>query len=246
MDNYNSLNQQAFDEIAKKYGGYRRKTPEIILDFINESKTKILDLGCGNLSYALKYPNTIYGVDFSFNSLKKADRENIFLLNADISALPIKDKSFKRAMCVYTLHNLPPILQKEAMHELHRVLEKDGTALITVWSKFQKRFLNRENMIKFVKKKPIEVMWGKIKRYYFLFSKKQLIKICTDSGFKIEKIGEYESNSNKNYYVIIKKQETTNIQVQETSKQMKSNEFKFNAFEKAKNLLNRYPGASPK
>ncbi len=205
MAEYEKLNKKAFDKIAEKYGSYRRKTHKIIKNFINESNSKILDLGCGNLSYLFNYPVPMYGIDFSFNSLKKIDREKTYAINADITQLPIKSESFSRATCLYTLHNLSLKMQEKAMCELNRILKSNGKALITVWAKYQKRFLSIQNMINFRNNKPIPVKWGSTTRYYFLFTKNQLKKLCEQAGFKIEKLGTLKNNNSKNFYAIIEK-----------------------------------------
>ncbi len=205
METYEKLNQKAFDKIAEKYGGYRRKTPEIIENFIKESKNKILDLGCGNLSYLLNYPTKVYGIDFSFNSLKKIDRENTYAINGDITQLPVKSGSFSKATCIYTLHNLSPKMQEKAMCELNRILKENSQALITVWAKYQQRFFSLQNIINFRNNKPIPVKWGNTTRYYFLFTKNQLRKLCEQAGFKVNILGTIKTRKNKNFYALIEK-----------------------------------------
>ncbi len=206
MDIYGKLNQKAYDVIAKKYGGYRRKTNEIITKFINESKENILDLGCGNLSYLIEYPVKIFGVDFSIESLKRVDRDNVELINADITMLPFKDNCFSKAMCLYTLHNLSPEDQIKTLKEIYRVLKDSGTCLITVWSKWQTKFLSMKNLLKLMQNKPLEIKWGDAVRYYFLFSERNLLIQCAKAGFKIEKKGQFFNGKNKNYFVVLKKE----------------------------------------
>ena len=62
---------QAYNNIAEKYGGYRRASWPALKDFLRKDVLTV-DIGCGNANYLKEYLEKGYdfvGFDFSFNSL---------------------------------------------------------------------------------------------------------------------------------------------------------------------------------
>lgn len=101
---------------------------------------KILDAGCGagDLIYYLSKNsttnNTIIGIDFSSQMLKKAKKrfannKNIFFKKVDLTAkLPFSDNSFDGIACISVLFSLPSA--RTTISELQRVLKKDGKIIV--------------------------------------------------------------------------------------------------------------------
>ena len=68
--------QTIWNKIAEQWSIFRRRTPSEVENFIANRKGKILDLGCGS-GRNIIFNNNIkyYGVDFSEEMLKIAERE---------------------------------------------------------------------------------------------------------------------------------------------------------------------------
>lgn len=112
----------------------------------------ILDLGCGEgfLISLLPQINRIVGIDISQIALKKAkkilnNKPNIQLKWGDAQKLNIPNESFDKIFCSETLEHLPN--PRKAMKEIHRLLKKDGLAIISVPDEKRIQFIMR--MIKF-------------------------------------------------------------------------------------------------
>lgn len=93
----------------------------------------LLDLGCGDsFFYHDVSPELSIGLDISFVVLKKAkssDR-NHFYVCGDSEALPFKDGSISKIVCIETLeHVLNP---DKTLIEVKRILKKDGRILLSV------------------------------------------------------------------------------------------------------------------
>lgn len=92
-----------------------------------------LDLGCGTglstLELAAK-TNMAVGVDFSRGMLDEAKKKNLqYLVNADISTLPFKDRSFDTTAAIGVLRHLSRRKEGLFFKELYRILKKEGVFL---------------------------------------------------------------------------------------------------------------------
>ncbi len=104
----------------------------------------ILDVGCGT-SVLLKAmvrelrSNQYYGLDFSEQMLDNTilndrERERVELLRGSAFELPFKDDSFDVIISTRFIHQYTDELKKELINEFHRVLKKDGIAIIEFYS----------------------------------------------------------------------------------------------------------------
>jgi len=97
-------------------------------------KGKTLEVGCadGWMTKHIAKKVETYVVDISVTHLqiarKKASKANYIL--SDAHRLPFKERSFNTVICEEVLEHLqtPP----KAINEIHRVLKKGGTTIITV------------------------------------------------------------------------------------------------------------------
>ncbi len=181
---------QAYDNISKEYGGYRRKRFPAVLRFLNNSKSPILDIGCASLGYLKDYTQKrkVVGIDFSFESLRKGKQFSKLLIQADAANLPIKNNKFQQISLIATLHHLPTEQERlMALLEIKRVLK--GKAIITVWKRWQKRFFP-QNLLSANSKVP----WGKYKRFYHLFTKKELTMLISKAGLELVKLEDINNN----------------------------------------------------
>lgn len=137
----NVPDQKFYDEVAKKFGGYKSKAirasnfpngnpEEIFLEYLIKygGKDKIaLDIGCADGRFTLKVAekfHKIFGIDVSSEMLTKAKQfqeeqkiSNVAFQNAEAEKLPFQDKYFD---LVYSRRGPSPYT------EISRVIKRGG------------------------------------------------------------------------------------------------------------------------
>jgi len=203
------MNQEkVWDEIAKDWRKFRVKTPPEVKTFLKKQRGNILDLGCGSGRNFMKLPHTnLYGVDFSSKMIelakKYANKTNlkIKLKKARAHKLPFKDNFFDAILCFSLIHCIDSAKKREkTLKEIYRVLAPKGEAFISVWGRKSRRLkgigLEKEVKINWtIKEKELLV-----KRYTYIYDKKELEGLVKSLGFKIKKSWE-----DKNINVILTK-----------------------------------------
>lgn len=116
------------------------KRAEFIFEEAEKSKpAKILDAGCGRGFYLkslsfYKFPKEIHGIDIEEKYLKIArgicNNKRVIIKKTDVYSLPYPNDYFDLIICSELLEHLKDDLK--ALIELHRVLKKNGTLIITV------------------------------------------------------------------------------------------------------------------
>jgi len=238
IDNY-ALSKEiknAYDTIAYSYDKARSTPWKECVDFLNGLEPSlIIDLGCGSgrLSIpALSRGHKIVGVDFSKQSIKIAKEkarhlgfaDKVCFVVADVSLLPFQNDVFDHALFVAVLHHLPDNESRiAAIRETQRVTLNNGRALITVWSRFQFRFLIKTlagELRKLLGANGnfwVRTTWDSdglfVYRYFYLFSGSELVRLISRSKFFIEKFEKIRIGSKiypDNYFVTVvnKKGET--------------------------------------
>ena len=194
MDNSGTV----YDDIANSWHSFKRKPfPPIVNDLAKDWKGKILDIGCGNGRNLLVFDGELTGIDNSKEMVEIArknaasQKKGAAFLIADATKLPFKDGHFDYVLCIAMLHHIPIEKQKVALDEIKRVLKPQGKVLLTVWNKWQRRFLFGP--------KERHVPWttnGKtMQRYYYLHNSFSLRKIVKEAEFTIESsIGTFGAN----------------------------------------------------
>jgi len=158
-----------WDKIAIQHGGYRRAMWPRVKNYL--AKESVLDIGCGNANYLRKKD---VGIDSSFEMCKLA-KEHCNSICADAVFLPIKSKSFSKVLSVATIHHLKS--KKARIKFLEEIKRVGNKALITAWYKRDIR-------------KNIYKKWGSVKRFYHLFSKRELSRLASLVFDKFEVIKE--------------------------------------------------------
>jgi len=109
---------------------------------LSNAPLTILDAGCGtgSLAMALKAKNpklNIHAVDADERILHIAKRKtkNIRFQQAYLQRLPYPNNYFDAIYSSLVLHHLPTKEKYKALRELHRVLKKDGTILLSDFGK---------------------------------------------------------------------------------------------------------------
>jgi len=160
----------------------------------------ILDVGCGNCRNLIPFFKKNFfcvGMDFSKNMIREAKKFlsrkkiNSKLVVGNLENLPFKKGSFLLVLCIRTLHHLKTReLRLMGLEEMKRVGIK---ILMSEWKRWQLKFF-----FKLIKSffegnfADIYVDWNyhsKIyKRFYHLYTKKELENDLKKVRFKIEKI----------------------------------------------------------
>jgi len=103
----------------------------------------VLDIGAGPgfsaVYIAREKGSTIVGLDFSKQSLniakdnvKRANvSDRVFFVLGSADFLPLQSSIFDAAMCIHTIHHLPPLGIKESFRETHRVLRNGGRFVLS-------------------------------------------------------------------------------------------------------------------
>jgi ubiquinone/menaquinone biosynthesis C-methylase UbiE len=207
--------ENGYDMMADKFSGTRKhfwRGFEFISENIKNGD-RVLDFGCGNgrLLEILKEKNIEYfGVDVSQKLIdiakEKYQKEGISLQKITSSpTLPFPDNFFNCAVSISVFHHFPKKYAKAMTREIYRVTKPDGVAIISVWNLWQKKYLKCILNPAIILRKifpigkygqlamkdvfiPFKDNQGEIfDRYHHIFSKKELVKIFEQAGFKRKK-----------------------------------------------------------
>ena len=207
-----------YDKIAIDFSRTRYKIWKGVLEFLNNLDTKsiILDAGCGNGKNMLETNHTFFGLDMSDELLKIASEKTkskpniIGFTKASVCSIPFSDSYFDATMCIAVIHHLQSETDRlKAIQELIRTTKSGGNILITLWQ--------LENNVKYLEglNDPIKcktngdrmIKWTYQKityyRYYHFFTLEEVEQIIKQiKSF----ITSYEIKSDMdNYYIYLKK-----------------------------------------
>lgn len=109
------------------------------------NKDKILDIGCAEgftTSYISNNNNLVIGIELNMEYLKLAQKKvkGAIFINGSIDYLPFKDNYFDAVSILEVLEHLPIDLQQSGLKESSRVLNKNGTMVISVPYKEERVF----------------------------------------------------------------------------------------------------------
>jgi len=220
---------RTFDQVAHVY---RRKPWSIVYRVLEDSIELFGDIGSGPGHNALAILEALEGsrgvvVDISFNMVYQAMRRayrrgfswRLLAMEADMTHLPFKDNVFDLLIYIASIHNLPgKKLRIKALEEAYRVLRNKGKLLVTVWARYQLYFIPRIifNLIKKLigRRHSIGdtfIPWVhrgiKLRRYYYLYTLKELKMDLEKAGFNILDLGVFYPvkkyfKPTKNYYAV--------------------------------------------
>ena len=223
-------NQEVWDKIAFSFDKTRKKPWAQCLDFIDKLKNDyiVADIGSGNgrhtIPCAIKC-NKVFAIDISKNLLKivkqkahESNLSNIYLIQSDAIKLPIKNISCDAVLFIASLHNIKCKINRiSSLNEIHRILKKEGIALISVWSRWQDKFRKEffKKIFTQINKNEfgdIDIYWNQhglnIPRFYHLYSKREFISELKKANFKILDFKEVKLKSKKhpdNFFAFVKK-----------------------------------------
>ena len=212
-----------YNLIAEDFSRTRAKPWEetrFLFDDYLTAGEKVLDLGCGNGRYYEFFKDVQYfGIDNS-DKLIKIAKEKYPKANfriGDSLNLPFPDNYFNKIYSMAVFHHIPSKeFRLQFLKEAKRTLRPNGRLILTAW-KFRnkkERFLSlKYTILKIIGKnkmdfKDVLESWAdKTKRYYHLFSKRELSSLARKAGFKIEKIGVIKNKTGhrQNIYLVAQK-----------------------------------------
>ena len=208
--------EKIWNEIASSWKTYVVKKIQVVEEFLNNKKGKIIDMGCGAGRNFLPVKGIeYYGVDFSKNQLKNARKyvkinkikARIYKSKLDnLNKKIFRDNIFDYGLFIGSLHCLETEKERlDSLKELYRVLKHKAEALISVWNYEDKRFSQ-------IKNKEVYMSWKKERiiymRYYYLYNKKEFLDLLKSVGFNISefyKSKEHNRFSKKNWIVRVRK-----------------------------------------
>jgi len=221
--------EETWDTIAASFDTTRRTPWPPCLEFIDSlpKQTKVVDIGCGNgrhLLPAIHHCQKAIGVDLSFQLLsivqQKLKQERITtvdLVHASATHLPLKDTTVDTVLYIAALHNIEGRDNRiQSLKEVKRVLKSGGTALISVWSRWQdnyrtqffKRWFTKQGTHEFG---DIDIYWRQhglnIPRFYHLYSKREFERDLCQARLTIIDMQELKLRSKKhpdNYFATVK------------------------------------------
>ncbi|MEF8873617.1 MAG: class I SAM-dependent methyltransferase [Candidatus Thermoplasmatota archaeon] len=203
---------ETFDSIAEHFDKTRNRPWEEVMEFLEDLRGKLLDMGCGNgrhLIEALEMGFDVVGIDASTRLLqistrkvrrKIGDHPKGEVIRADVKRLPFKEKSFDNAIYIATIHHLKRGRVK-SLREAKRVLKPGGSILVSSWARELDRWEMDEG------EREVIVPWhredGKvIERFYHLYTLDELERDVKKSNLKVVKAFHSEGN---NYVEAVKK-----------------------------------------
>ena len=220
--------EETWDAIAESFSSTRRTPWKQCLVFIDILKNSdiVADVGCGNgrhLIPSAQHCRYAIGVDISRNLLniiqntrREKGLQNVLLIHANAVHLPLQDKSVNALLCIASLHNIQGRTRRlQALHEMNRVLSDTGTALISVWSRWQRkhwRFFVKQYFFRSGEYGDISIYWRQhhlnVPRFYHLYSKKEFVQELKKAGFIVKDFQRVKLHSKRfpdNYFAIVQK-----------------------------------------
>lgn len=144
--------RETYDRIATHFAETRHAAwPEVTSFLETASDGKVgLALGCGNGRHVpglMERVDAVLGIDSSRAMLEEARQrtggvaDRRWLCQADAAQLPMGDETVEVALYIATLPHLSTrALRVRSLRELGRVMDPDGTALISAWCTAHARF----------------------------------------------------------------------------------------------------------
>jgi len=199
--------KDVWNKLSDSWVHLRTKPDREVIDFSKKiNQGPIIDLGCGDCRNLIPFlQKEIYcvGMDFSKGMIRetkkflKRRKLNSDLVIGSLNNVPFKGGSFLLMLCIRTLHHLETKeLRLRALKEMKRI----GIKILTCdWKRWQFRFIWKLIRSFFEGHfADVYVDWnyhGRIyKRFYHLYTKKELEGDLKSAGLKIEKIWYDDGN----------------------------------------------------
>lgn len=217
-----------WDLIAQSFDTTRKQPWKECIDFIEDIDGICLDVACGNGRHLIPLAarcDVAVGIDSSIEMIRISQKhvyenknDNIFLLCGTACKLPFNENIFDHAIFIAALHNIKGKNNRIiALKELRRVLKPGGTALISVWSKFQDDyrwyfFRQYLRIARNVEHGDIQIPWKKdgvcIDRFYHFYGYRELLQDIASANLSVTRSWNTIISSKKhpdNHFVLVRK-----------------------------------------
>lgn len=208
IENYNLIAEEFSRTRKYPWPGF-----EMLIECVKPDDN-VLDSGCGNgrLLDLLQDKNINYiGLDNSSALIALAQKRypGIDFQVGDALNLPFEDNSFDKIYSIAVLHHIPSQkLRLKFLSEAKRVLKPGGLLILTAWDLRKRRLLRlKYGFLKVLGLSKLDfgdvfVPWQKKhQRYVHCFTKRELINVAQEAGFRQKEVGSLDNN----IYIITEK-----------------------------------------
>lgn len=180
---------KVYSSVADQFSSTRHTAWGKVRQFVSkiDSKSKIVDIGCGNGKHMRLRPQQFFGCDINKKFVDICSKQNLSVVHGDILNIPFEDNHFDYTLCIAVIHHLSNDERRlKSINELVRITKPTGKIFIQVWALEQED----ESKHKFTEQDTF-VTWGndKLKRYYHIFKKGELEELVC----KVENVTITES-----------------------------------------------------
>jgi len=222
-----------FNEIAESYSHlrhrpWRKVIHELISRIPPEGGKVIVDIGAGSGRHSIalaKLGFEVIPIDISFNMLKKlvrrSKRERVeartHVIVCDMCNISMRDSVSTGIIAVASIHHIPSKAGRvKAVKEMYRIARSNAPIVITVWSLLQPKLFLKALYYRLVGRVKefgdVLIPWRhrgvELKRYYHLFTRRELINIAREGGLNIIHCCTYNPKSTifpQNYMLVAKR-----------------------------------------
>lgn len=198
--------QQVWDTLADSWTNVRAWPYPEVREFSQKIKKDLLiDVACGNCRNLLPFKEKnieLLGIDFSKGMIKEAKKyckkkgiKTSFIIG-EITQLPIKNNVASTIIYTSTISHLRTKKERlKSLEEVKRISKKDFRMILSIWNRWQRKFIWKLVKSYFFGEYPnIYVDWNYHdvihKRFYHLYTKKEMENDLKEVGLKIEKISK--------------------------------------------------------
>lgn len=187
--------RSTYDRIAESWYRLRHRTrfrKELAELATRWGRGRLLNVGCGHGPDFIPFKDSfeMWGLDSSVPMISMAARHaqkyqlNAHLLVGDAVCLPFKRGIFDWAIAVASYHHVRGKSDRlTAFRELRRVLTPGGEVFVTVWNRWQRRFVGKGSEVVL----PWRAGEFIAMRYYYLFTYAEITRLMKKAGFQVIK-----------------------------------------------------------
>ncbi|MEM5793061.1 MAG: methyltransferase domain-containing protein [Candidatus Aenigmatarchaeota archaeon] len=191
--------RDVWDTIADSWNNLRSKPQPEVVDFSRKYSGLVVDIGCGNCRNLISFKGKLVGIDFSKKMILEAKKfcekrgVEVYLVIGDATNLPLKDSIADVIIYTSVISHLKKRDERlKSLKEIKRAGKDGFISILSIWNRWQMRFVWKLILGLFKGTYPdVYVDWNyhgkKYKRFYHLYTKKEMERDLKEVGFIIEK-----------------------------------------------------------